>query len=793
MEKERRNRIMIVDDSDINRQILAEMLENLYDIVEARDGHEAIAALRGQADIDLILLDIFMPDMDGYEVLTLMNKYHWIEQIPVMMISASQSTATMERAYQLGATDFIRRPFDRTIIIHRINNTLKLYDKHRWLAGLVERQVYDRERNNRQMIDILGHIVEFRNGESGLHIEHIQTMTRLLLRALGDRTDRYPMTDDDILLISSASALHDIGKIAIDEAILNKPGKLTPEEYEIMKTHAAIGADMIDKMRTQQPGPRNARDLVNVAYEICRWHHERYDGHGYPDGLKGEEIPISAQVVALADVYDALTSERCYKEAVPHEKAVRMILDGACGVFNPILLDCLLEIAPHIQEELRQDVVGEPDRQLVSNVTQKLLLPDNSRERNYNYATQWEKIVFFSEGYQEIQFTYDALFDTLALPPESAKFLGLPNIIIDPRSRSYASVGGERMEQILQTIHAATPEQPLAEADFWLKVGDGVQRWHLRAKTLWSRDVVPRYLGVWGRMYDLESHRNLTVSNDSVRSVSRQELDEMMFQLRKIFDIVRLVDARGEEMSLNEEQICAEGKCYAVWDRDKRCENCASAMALRERGKRTKLEMKGDELYQVVAKYVEVDGVPYVMEMVQKVSGELMLDSAGQNNFVNEISRYNRMLYIDPVTETYNRRYYEQCAKQMTDIRAVAMLDGDHFKAINDTYGHAAGDEALLIIAKAIQVCIRTTDHLIRYGGDEFILLMPDIPREAFRRKLEYIVGKVRQAVLPECPDAVLAVTIGATYGEGMVSDLLHVADRAMYKGKRTGKSVVIQ
>ena len=616
-------------------------------------------------------------------------------------------------------------------------------------------------------------------------------MTRLLLRALGDRTDRYPMTDDDILLISTASVLHDIGKIAIDEKILNKPGKLTPEEYEIMKTHSAIGADMIDKLRARI-GSRNERDLVNVAYEICRWHHERYDGHGYPDGLKGEEIPISAQVVSIADVYDALTSERCYKEAFSHEKALQMILDGACGAFNPVLLDCLVEVAPHIQEELRRDVVGEPDRQLVSNVTRKLLAPDDGRERNYNAAAEWEKIIFFSEGYQEIQFAYDALFDTLALPPTSARFLGLAETIVNPRARSYVCVGGDRMAQIDQTIRAATPEQPLVEADFQFRVGGGSQRWHLRARTLWSRDPAPRYLGVWGRMYEVESHRALTFANDSVRSTSRQELDEMMFQLRKVFDIVRLVDARGREISPTGEKMCARGGCYAVWDREKRCEDCVSAMALRERSKRTKLVMKGDELYQVIAKYVEVDGAPYVMEMVQKVSGELMLDSAGQNNFVNEISRYNRMLYIDPVTETYNRRYYEQCAKQMTDIRAVAMLDGDRFKAINDTYGHAAGDEALLVIAKAIQSCIRTTDQLIRYGGDEFILLMPDIPKEIFHRKLEFIAERVQSAVLPGCSEAVLAVTIGATYQEGVVADLIHAADRAMYEGKRTGKSVVL-
>ena len=200
------------------------------------------------------------------------------------------------------------------------------------------RQIYEKERNNRMLIGILSQIVEFRNGESGRHVIHINLITQLLLEQLVKKTGKYQLSWEDRFLIATASALHDIGKIGIDEKILNKPGKLTKEEFEIMKAHTLIGAQMLDNLDMY----RNEK-LLKFAYEICRWHHERYDGKGYPDGLVGEEIPISAQVVSLADVYDALVSERVYKKAFSHEKALEMIQNGECGIFNPLLLQCMTE------------------------------------------------------------------------------------------------------------------------------------------------------------------------------------------------------------------------------------------------------------------------------------------------------------------------------------------------------------------------------------------------------------------------------------------------------------------
>lgn len=342
--------ILIVDDSALNRMVLTEILgkEN-YTFLEAENGQQAVELLDCHPEVDLLLLDITMPEMDGFGVLEAMNRYRWIEETPVIMISSEDAYPFIERAYDLGASDYITRPFDARVVCHRVSNTLMLYAKQKRLMQMVAEQVYEKEKVSNTMISILSHIVEFRNNESGLHVIHIRTITELLLRRLRKKTDRYPLTETDISLISMASALHDIGKLNIPEQILNKPGRLTKEEFEIIKTHSAVGEHMLRQVPFSQNEP-----LVKVAREICRWHHERWDGRGYPDGLKGDEIPISAQVVSLADVYDALTSERCYKAAFDHETALNMIVNGECGAFNPLLLECLMDGADQIKTAMQE-------------------------------------------------------------------------------------------------------------------------------------------------------------------------------------------------------------------------------------------------------------------------------------------------------------------------------------------------------------------------------------------------------------------------------------------------------
>ena len=339
--------ILVVDDEEVNRTLLDMIFSKDYHVLQAESGEKCIEILEQQVNsISLVLLDVVLPEMDGFDVLTYMNKNHWIEDIPVIMMSGADAPEAVKRAYALGAVDFVSKPCDAQIVYQRVTNTMKLYAKQRRLTSLITAQINEKEKNSEMLIHILSHIVEFRNGESGSHVIHIHKLTEMLLERLAQKTEKYHLDGDTRAMIALASSLHDIGKIGVDEKILNKPGKLTKEEFEIMKTHTVIGAEMLEQLGIYQDEP-----LVKIAHQICRWHHERYDGKGYPDGLVGDEIPISAQVVSVADVYDALASERVYKKAVPHEKVLEMILHGECGQFNPILIECLQEISSRIRSE----------------------------------------------------------------------------------------------------------------------------------------------------------------------------------------------------------------------------------------------------------------------------------------------------------------------------------------------------------------------------------------------------------------------------------------------------------
>lgn len=530
--------ILIVDDSEMNRALLVDILEDQYDLIEAENGVKAIEILAEQREaISLVLLDIMMPETDGFGVLSHIYQNHWNESFAVIMISADDSPGNIKRAYDLGAFDYISRPFDAAIVQRRISNTMCLYVRQKHLEQMVIEQFYENENNNKLMIAILSHIVEFRNGESGAHVLHVNQITELLLKQLILHTDQYPLSQSDITLISMASSLHDIGKIAISEEVLNKPGRLTDEEFEIIKTHAAIGADILLSL----PADQQSVPLVRMAFEICRWHHERYDGKGYPDGLKGDDIPIAAQVVALADVYDALTSERCYKKAYSHEDALNMILDGQCGSFNPLLLQCLQEITTVLKQELTKNVSGQ-----------------NMMQRT----------------------------------------------------------------------------------------GEGID---------------------YGRIFS--------------------------------------------------------GKKY---------------------------------------------------------------------NFQSQQQKTWKLLYTDSLTGVYNRRYYNDYIQNAEDIQAAVMIDVDNFKHINDNYGHDAGDMVLHSIAQTILSCVRKTDAVIRYGGDEFAVIFYQIPEDVFETKLERMRYLVEALSVNEYPKIHMSISVGGAYGTKRAKELFKTADRMMYQSKLTKNQVNI-
>ncbi len=345
----KRFKILIIDDSEKNRGELTEMLKREFDVINASDAKQGIEMINKYGeDIVLLLLEVKICGMSGFEVLTYMKHSRITENIPVIMISDEKSESFIRRAYDLGAVDYIGRPFDFQTVYTRVLNTIKLYAKQRRLEKLVARNMVEKEKNNRMLIGVLEQVIEYRNGESGIHVSHIKILTEMLLDKLMQKTDKYNLSWSQRMMIITSSALHDIGKVGIEEKIINKTEKLTEEESNEMKMHTLIGAGMIENLDEYKD-----EELMQIAYGICRGHHERYDGKGYPDGLKGDDIPIGAQVVALADEYDRLVMGRPNKKSVSHEQAVNMIKDRECGKFNPILVECFLEISDEIKARLQ--------------------------------------------------------------------------------------------------------------------------------------------------------------------------------------------------------------------------------------------------------------------------------------------------------------------------------------------------------------------------------------------------------------------------------------------------------
>ena len=492
---DKRQNILIVDDSKFNRDILKEILGEKYNYLEAENGNQAIQMIGENIGIDLMLLDINMPQMNGFEVLKIMKRSQCIEETPVIMISSEESVDTMREAYEMGITDYITRPFDSVIVKKRVQNTLSLYANQNNLVNVVVDQIYEKEENNNIMIRILSSILGSRNSESREHILHIKTVTEMMLRQLIKITDVYHLTEADIALIITASSLHDIGKIYIPEEILNKPGRLTDEEFKIMKTHSEIGADIIQDMHLPQEKP-----LVHTAWEICRWHHERWDGKGYPDGLKGEEIPISAQVVSIADVYDALTSERCYKKAFDHDTAIKMILDGQCGQFNPILLKCLKELSPRFFKMFSNETDDSIQYYEAQRLSNEILSEKSLPRKNYSQhiiKVMQEKIDFFMKNSGRNSVDYNAVSGQLTMINENQQTLYQRD---DPKFDVFKEfeVSEEDVQHIKDLLAHTSVQDKEISVQIEAKLENNRQLYNLKLHTLWSPLKKDGYIGIIG-------------------------------------------------------------------------------------------------------------------------------------------------------------------------------------------------------------------------------------------------------------------------------------------------------
>ena len=771
-------KVLITDDSALNRDMITEILGDGYSYIYASDGDELIDMLGNGCQADIILLDINMPHMDGFEVLRIMNERRWIEEIPVVVISAESDLGFLERAYNLGATDYISRPFSAVTIRFRVENTLMLYSKQRQLVRLVGDQVYEREEINDAMINILGHTVELRNNESGKHTLSIRNISDALLRRLAVLTDRYNLTKRNIATIVALAPLHDIGKMAIPEEILNKPGRLTPKERRVMETHTVRGDEIVAAVHDPHLGA-----ITRVAREICRWHHERWDGHGYPDGLSGDEIPISAQVVGVADVYDALTSERCYKKAIPHDEALRMMLSGECGEFNPILMQCLADTAPQLRamaDGYSFDYEGEA-QVLTREMLRERGLPEDDRERRL-LENERVKKEFFKSCAGGIQFEFDR-------PARKITYTdwyrgGTVETVFISEGRGIELLSAEDWNRLAGLLRGTTREQPEVTMTALVPVG-GEHRWHrITARTVWPLRG-ERYISVLGQIADIDDE--ISRAGFEHYFDDPEAAEGAIGALRSIFDVVRLVDPEDYSVltfSENGRIIKTDARCYDIWCRGERCENCSSCEAMRSKGLMTKLETRNDgELYAVISKYMKLRDRECVLELAFRMArahGGVRAYAASERTRLLLLD-----FYKDSLTNAYSRMYLDDFGGGLEGADAVALIDVDEFKSINDTYGHQTGDAALRHIAGILISGTEGQGVTIRYGGDEFLLIFRSIGKSEFFSLLDRLKQRVRESVFEGHPDISLGISVGGAYRAGTLAEAIAVADSRMYRNKR--------
>ena len=797
-----KQKILIADDSEMNRELLAAILEEEYDIIQANDGVQAVDCLQRHAEeISLLLLDIVMPHMDGFEVLSYMNKEHWIDSIPVVIISSENSPIYIKRGYDLGATDFIGKPFDANMVLRRSANAILLGAKQRRMTSIVSNQIYEREKSSKLMINILSHIVEFRNGESGLHVLHIQTITEMLLRQLVQKeNNRYALSKEQIRMITTASALHDIGKISIPDEILNKPGRLTAEEFAVIKGHSMAGANMLSEL----PLDQKEEPLVKTAYEICRWHHERYDGGGYPDGLKGEEIPVSAQVVALADVYDALTSERCYKDAYSHEKAIEMILAGQCGAFNPLMLECLLDISSSLKKKMGYKSKERYEQTDLSDIASRFhdFEMDSSEKIVQQLEFERMRYNFLAEGSRNIVFTYTISPPLLTFNQAGCKRSGITEPSFSPLQSGVLKdlVEEQSLKRLIRKITQATRETPDVTSNLFLTDGKNPCHYRCKCRVIWTDGAEKGYTGVVGKLTDitddymvmenvreeglkvLEKDRSAEFSSFYDRfkkcgfSTDGTEAWLLLQYLQISYDLVRYVDPITNKVIHIEKDGKmweSETACSDIWNCLEKCSNCISRLSMQTKKRMTKLEVAGDDPYQVVSMYVEIDGKPCCLEMASRIDGDFMPDGYSKDEILSSVRIHKEKVYIDPVTGVYNKRYYVEKLSKMDNAAALMFADIKNFKRINENFGHQAGDDVLRQVAGVLRDVAAGKGDVLRYSGDDFVTVFFKATEEELSEIQKEMCGRVEALRFPELPGVQLKLVTAGTSIPGRVEEML--------------------
>ena len=563
MERQK-DKILIVDDVELNRAILCELFAGDYEILEADNGKTAVELMEQHHDeIAIVLMDIVMPVMSGLEALEIMNAKGLIAKTPVFLITAESSNDAISKGFRLGVVDVVLKPFNPDNICQRVNNIIELYRYRYKLEKLVQEQMTKIEKQNEQlrnfnvaMIDTLSTIVEFRDCESGQHVQRIRQLTKIMLKELGRQNAEYKMSDKTIEDISMAAALHDIGKIAIPDYILNKPGRLTAEEFAIMKEHTLYGCEILESIDSLKQN----KEQYRYHYNICRWHHEKWDGSGYPDGLIGKEIPIYAQIVSLADCYDALTSVRCYKGAFTHEESVQMIEKGECGAFSPDLLQCFLKIAPGLPEILQSDdglpaVVYHYQHPNTEKFSGKKCyscdMDKNSRvARLLEIEREKQKALFALGG--DIIFDYDVEKDLIIFSDEYKNIFGGECVVTNAKEAIYSSMPilQEDLQQLAELTKALTEENSGYVKDVRLINKFGEEKWYrIHINSIWDKENYGVMLSIVGRMVSIDK-----MKRDIVCRIGG---DEFLIIMRNIKDS-RLPLMKADELRAGIEKIGLE-------------------------------------------------------------------------------------------------------------------------------------------------------------------------------------------------------------------------------------------
>lgn len=655
-------KILIIDKNEENISLLNSFLSQKYNVLTASNKIQALYLFKHfGADIDIVFLSFMSDKAESFKILSIINDHPFLRDIPVIAISDSDDT--IKTAFSLGAVDSITPPFIPSALLKRVHNVLTISKKQKKFSFMVSEKIYENEKNNDLMISILSHIIEFRNGESSNHVLRINIITEKLLCQTAKITNKYNLTPETISTITAASVLHDIGKIHIPDNILTKPEKLTPEEFELVKSHTIEGVKLLDELPSLQNEP-----IIKTAKQICRWHHERYDGKGYPDGLIGDEAPISAQVVAVADVYASLTSELVYKAPFSHNEAIEMICGGKCGSFNPVILKALRDTADTLQTSIRASFLTDNGKQKIRRLADYIFkFSDPTVPSKLADYIDREKITykFFTSMTNEIYFDYSEQTSTITFSNYAAEKLGVDEVISTPmENKNIINIMGEKaLKKLVSSLMETTPQNPLFQHNCKLNIG-GEKRWcQIICHVFWSTDIKPKYLGVIGKITDITSDR---LDLLKLRNMARRD------SLTGLFN--------------------------------------------------------------------------------QKTAKEIINGSLSRKPNSNF---------------------------------ALAILDIDKFKHINDFYGHMTGNRILKQLAAKIQTNVRNNDMVSRFGGDEFIIFLE------YKTDIEAVIERIFRSITGDYGGIDISVSMGIATTEDCQRDgetMLTFADKALYYVKRNGR-----